>query len=125
MSRCAALLAVLLTPITLWAEPLTLTARYRVPNPGDLGGYEVREKTLQWEPRQTAIVICDMWDQHWCAGATKRVGEIAPRLDKVVAAARAKGVLIVHAPSDCMDFYKDTPQRKLAQSAPDAKNLPK
>ena len=32
---------------------------------------------------------------------------------------------ILHAPSDCMEFYKDTPQRKLAQSAPQAKNQPK
>ncbi|MFL5340360.1 MAG: ThuA domain-containing protein [Gemmataceae bacterium] len=125
MSRSATVLAVLLVPAVLRADPLTLTARYRVANPADLGGFEVREKTLAWEPKQTAIVICDMWDKHWCGGATQRVGEIAPRIDKVVIAARAKGVFIVHAPSDCMDFYKDTPQRKLAQSAPEAKNLPK
>jgi nicotinamidase-related amidase/type 1 glutamine amidotransferase len=125
MSCRAALIALLISPAVSFADPLTLTARYRFPNSTDLGGFEVREKTLKWEPRQTAIVICDMWDKHWCAGATQRVGEIAPRMDKVVAAARAKGVFIVHAPSDCMDFYKDTPQRKLAQAAPEAKNLPK
>jgi type 1 glutamine amidotransferase len=34
-------------------------------------------------------------------------------------------VLIIHAPSDCMDFYKDAPQRKLAMSAPAAPNAPK
>src|SRR5262249_27419409 len=33
-------------------------------------------------------------------------------------AARKQGVLIIHCPSDTMDFYKDTPQRKLAQAAP-------
>src|SRR5260370_22247095 len=125
MSCRAALIALLISPAVSFADPLTLTARQRVPNPADLGGFEVREKILKWEPKQTAIVICDMWDKHWCAGATQRVGEIAPRMDKVVAAARAKGAFIVHAPSDCMDFYKETPQRKLAQSAPEAKNLPK
>ena len=31
---------------------------------------------------------------------------------------RSRGVLIIHAPSDCMAFYKDTPQRKRALEAP-------
>jgi nicotinamidase-related amidase len=39
-------------------------------------------------------------------------------MNEVVAAARKKGALVIHCPSDTMDFYKDTPQRKLAQSAP-------
>ncbi len=43
---------------------------------------------------------------------------MAPKLNRVVAAARERGVLIVHAPSSCMEFYKDTPQRKRAQDAP-------
>src|SRR5205814_2832748 len=33
-------------------------------------------------------------------------------------AARARGVFIIHAPSTCTAFYKDTPQRKRAQNAP-------
>ena len=107
------------------ADPLAMTARSRVPNPADQGGYSVREQVIKWEPSQTAIVICDMWDMHWCAGATKRVGEMAPRMNQIVAEARNRGVFIVHAPSDCMDYYKDTPQRKLAQQAPEAKNQPK
>jgi hypothetical protein len=35
--------------------------------------------------------------------------------------ARAQGVFIIHAPSTCTGFYKDTPQRRRAQSAPFAK----
>ena len=35
--------------------------------------------------------------------------------------ARARGVFIIHAPSTCTGFYKDTPQRKRAQTAPFAK----
>ena len=65
-----------------------------------------------------------MWDQHWCQGATRRVGELAPAMNRAVAAARAKGVLIIHAPSSCMDAYKDHPARKRAQAAPKAANLP-
>jgi nicotinamidase-related amidase len=30
----------------------------------------------------------------------------------VLAAARERGVLIIHAPSECMDYYKDKPQRQ-------------
>jgi nicotinamidase-related amidase len=79
----------------------------------------VSEQTLQWDPRQTALVICDMWDRHWCAGATRRVGEMVGRLNDVANALRREGVLIIHCPSDTtMKFYKDTPQRKLAQQAP-------
>jgi hypothetical protein len=39
-------------------------------------------------------------------------------MNEVIKAARAKGVFIIHCPSDTMDFYKDFPQRKLAQAAP-------
>jgi nicotinamidase-related amidase len=62
---------------------------------------------------QTAIVICDMWDNHWCKGASGRVGVLADKMDPVLAHARKLGILIIHAPSDTMDFYAETPQRKL------------
>jgi nicotinamidase-related amidase len=73
------------------------------------------EKTVQqWNPHETAIIICDMWNQHWCKGATSRVAELAPRLNQLIVVARQQGMLIVHAPSDCMAYYKDSPGRKLA-----------
>jgi nicotinamidase-related amidase len=62
-----------------------------------------------------------MWDQHWCKGASARVAEMAPTMNRVVSEARRRGVLVVHAPSETMDFYKDTPQRKRAQLAPPVK----
>jgi nicotinamidase-related amidase len=66
-----------------------------------------------------------MWDNHWCKGATDRVRDIAVRLNRVAGEARDRGALIIHSPSDCMEFYQDTPQRRLAQQAPPAKNAPK
>ncbi|GIT38778.1 MAG: hypothetical protein Ct9H300mP7_6990 [Verrucomicrobiota bacterium] len=39
--------------------------------------------------------------------------------------ARAKGALIIHAPSSCMEFYKNHPARKRAQAAPGAAVQPK
>ena len=59
----------------------------------------------------TAIVVCDMWDKHWCRGASQRVGEMVPKANAFLKQARAAGLLIVHAPSETMDFYKSAPQR--------------
>jgi nicotinamidase-related amidase len=59
-----------------------------------------------------------MWDKHWCRGATERVGQMVPKLANVVNRARARGVLIIHAPSDTMDFYRDAPQRKAILALP-------
>jgi len=81
----------------------------------------VVEKALAWDPQKTALIICDMWDDHWCRGAAQRVTELAPVVNRFAHAARDRGVLVIHAPSTCVDFYKDTPQRKRAQAAPQAK----
>jgi nicotinamidase-related amidase len=59
-----------------------------------------------------------MWDDHTCPNAAKRVSQMAPRMNEVLKAARAKGVLIIHCPSGTMKFYDRHPGRKLAQSAP-------
>lgn len=74
----------------------------------------IKQEDQEWAPEETAIIICDMWNQHWCKGATARVAELAPTINKVITIARKKGVLIVHAPSDCMKYYSNTPGRKLA-----------
>src|SRR5256886_6747158 len=104
---------VLLTATTAFSEEFHLTARSRQAD-------EVSEKQLTWDASKTAVIICDMWDQHWCKGATERCGQIAPRINDLINAVRAKGGFIVHAPSDTMKTYEGTPGRKLAQSAPPA-----
>ena len=104
---------------------LILTARSRVEMPEGSGKFKVVGSQLEWETSQTAIIICDMWNQHWCKGATRRVAELAPYMNKVVCTASDKGVLIVHAPSGTIGHYKDHPARKIAQSAPKAANVPK
>ena len=69
-------------------------------------------------PARTAIMITDMWDKHWCRGATERVGQIALRMEPLLKKARAAGILIIHAPSETMDSYAGFEGRRLAQSAP-------
>jgi nicotinamidase-related amidase len=76
--------------------------------------------TQNLAPAKAAIVITDMWDKHWCRGATERVDQIALRMEPLLEKARAAGILIIHAPSETMDFYAGSEGRKLAQSAPHA-----
>lgn len=61
---------------------------------------------------ETAILLCDVWDNHWCSGATQRVDVMAPTIDSVVKTARENGVQIIHSPSGTLDFYADTPYRQ-------------
>jgi nicotinamidase-related amidase/type 1 glutamine amidotransferase len=106
-------------------DALNLVLRDRVPAQADAGRYEVRQRPQRWDPRQTAIIVCDMWDLHHCKRAVERVQEMAPRMNEVLSRARDQGVLIIHAPSDCMAAYEKTPMRQRARSAPPARNLPK
>jgi len=80
--------------------------------------FHVATTKATWKPQATAIVVVDMWNDHHCKSAAKRVVEMAPHMNKVLEAARRMGMLVIHSPSGCMDRYKDTPARKLAQAAP-------
>ena len=75
-------------------------------------GWTATEEKIRWTPENTAIVICDMWDRHWCDSATARVAAMAPHINSFVTRARNLGVTIVHAPSSTIEFYKDHPARK-------------
>src|SRR5437867_489672 len=99
-------------------EQLKFTQRSRAPSIKDKGDYDVVLKEATWNPKQTAVIVCDMWDSHHSLNAVKRVGEIAPRMNHVLEKARDMGMLIIHAPSSCMEPYKDHPGRKRAQDAP-------
>jgi nicotinamidase-related amidase len=117
----AALLSLLIMPVFSvdGADSLLhLTMRSRVPGSPDTNRFTVVEKNVAWDPKKTALIICDMWDDHWCKSAARRVGELAGPLNEVVKQARAKGIFIIHAPSSVTSFYEGTPQRKLAQAAP-------
>ncbi len=118
---CVASLALLVlapAPNRLCGAPLELRLRSLVQAESNKDEWQVGQKSVNWDPAHTAVVICDMWDQHWCRGATARVAEMAPRMNHVVSALRQRGLLIIHCPSETMDFYRDYPGRRLAQSAP-------
>ena len=105
-------------------DDLALVTRSRAPLPEDASRFRVVQKKVEWNPKQTAIIICDVWDQHWCEGATRRGAELAPHINDLACKARDMGMLIIHAPSGTMDSYENHPGRKIARSAPKAANLP-
>ncbi|MDP6717448.1 MAG: ThuA domain-containing protein [Pirellulaceae bacterium] len=100
---------------------IEMLARQQVETTPNSGTFRTARSNIKWLPSKTAIVICDMWNEHWCRGATRRVAEMAPRMNEVVQTAREEGVLIIHCPSSCLDFYKDTPMRAVAKNAPPIK----
>jgi len=104
--------------------PLQIRARSRNAVGRDAGSETIREETICLNPSQTAAILCDMWDTHWCASAAARTVAMAPRMDAVVRELRRRGVLIIHAPSDTMDFYKEHPGRRLALDAPASGDIP-
>ena len=105
------------------AGTFTLDTRSRARDAA--GDWAVRQQKVLWDAKATAIIVCDMWDLHHCKNAVGRVGEMAPRMNQLLNTARAEGALIIHAPSSCMDFYRDHPARKRAQDAPSAAVQPK
>jgi nicotinamidase-related amidase/type 1 glutamine amidotransferase len=108
------------TAVRLPAQELVLNLRSRVETDKGSERYNTVVKPAHWDASKTAIIVCDMWDKHWSTNASKRVAEMAPRMNEVLEAARKKGVFIIHCPSDTMDFYKGTPQRERARQAPRA-----
>lgn len=102
---------------------ILVTSQVTMTHTQEMLTFDVRElsntDSYEWAPAQTAIIVCDMWDDHWCATATNRVGEMAPRMNAFIAAAREKGITIVHAPSSTMEFYQDHAQRKKIQEYPE------
>lgn len=98
--------------------------RFRKETKVDSGRFHVITEQQNWQAKQTAFIVCDMWDLHHCLNATRRGAEVAPRMNAVLADARQRGATIIHAPSSCMDPYKDHPARARALAVPRTKTPP-
>lgn len=72
------------------------------------------------KPKHGAVIVCDMWNDHWCKGAARRVAELAPHVNRFINFMRNQGFLIVHCPSNTMEYYKDHPARQRILTAPEA-----
>jgi nicotinamidase-related amidase len=122
MRRTLALLLAL-PLLALAADPtrgLPLTLRTRHEAFKGSGEWVETNFKADLDPKKVALVICDMWDDHWCKSAARRCDALAKKASPVIAALRKRGVTIIHCPSDTMAFYADTAQRKATQKVPKA-----
>ena len=76
----------------------------------------VQERVLP--AQRTALLLCDIWDKHWSRGARERLEVMIPRMNALVSAVRDAGGQIIHAPSDTMDYYVDSPARARTRALP-------
>jgi nicotinamidase-related amidase len=96
---------------------LRLNLRERREEPKGSGNIKVVQRIVEWDVAETAIIVCDMWDDHHCKIAAQRVGVMAPRMNQVLTAARDRGVMIIFAPSETMNIYAGTTYRKRIELA--------
>ncbi len=80
--------------------------------------WAVQLQTRTFPAANVAIIICDMWDNHWSRGAVTREEALIPLMNRVIAAARERGMHIIHAPSETMDFYTAHPARQRMVAVP-------
>jgi nicotinamidase-related amidase len=97
---------------------LNLRQQSLVQDPGGHNVWQAKVAPAEWKAAETVLILCDVWDKHWCRGANERLAPMLPRMNETVKAARAAGITIIHAPSETMDFYKDSPARKRMMDAP-------
>jgi nicotinamidase-related amidase len=128
--RAAAGLGTILAFLGNWSAPVRaadvpLQLRYRVETARGSGRYHTLTRTEPWNPHRTAVIVCDVWDLHHCLNAVRRVQEFAPRLNRFLQAARARGMTVIHAPSDCLPAYEKHPARLRALAVPRARDIPR
>ena len=58
-----------------------------------------------WLTNQTAIIVVDMWDTHWCRSMASRVEALVEDMVSVLAAARRRGIQVIFAPAEVHNFY--------------------
>ncbi len=108
-----------------FADALKLQLRSQQERSAGSGFFKSQSRDESWSAKETAFIVCDVWDAHHCLNAVRRLEEFAPRMNDVLKEARKRGATIIHSPSDCMAAYEDHAARKRAVSAPAAKVKPK
>ncbi len=115
---------VMIVPSAADDSKLPLKLTYQVESGPGTGHFHRLVRDQEWSAAETAVIVCDVWDLHHCLNAVRRLEQFAPRLDRVLSAAREKGATIIHSPSDCMPAYEQHPARKRALAVPPAASLP-
>ena len=94
-------------------EPLSLRLQSQEQVKQDPGNeYRTVTRDEHWNPKKTAVIVCDMWDSHHCYRAVLRENQMVPRMESLLQELRHRGATIIHAPSSCVDAYADHPARR-------------
>lgn len=59
-----------------------------------------------------ALLICDLWDRHYCVSAMSRIDDLAGRVEPFASFLREAGGSIIHAPSGVVGAYRGHPARR-------------
>lgn len=123
---CLPVLLLLATtlPAQVPTQRIDVDLRYQQPVSPAGEQYHRLQRSESWNPQNTAVIVCDMWDSHHCVNAVRRVAELAPRIARFNEELRGRGVTIIHAPSSCMQAYANHPARQRAVATPKAVSMP-
>ena len=109
---------------TISAEEFHLNLRSQTQSVAGSSQFVRASAEATWSARETAVIVCDVWDKHHCLNAVRRMEEFLPRMNDVLKEARQRGATIIHSPSDCMPAYEHHPARQRAIDAPVAEPKP-
>ncbi len=73
--------------------------------------WQVETTSLVLPAEHACLLLCDVWDCHWCRGAVERLAVLVPQYNALVNVARQRGMRVIHSPSETMGFYADHPAR--------------
>ncbi len=59
------------------SQNLVLEMRSRTQQGNGISELQEEHRIVRWHPAETAVIICDMWDDHTCKAAASRVAEMA------------------------------------------------
>ena len=76
----------------------------------------------EWVASETVVIIIDMWQKVELQQINERTNEMVPAMNSMLNSLRNKGVLIIHAPSEGIDFYTGQTARLNAENTASASN---
>jgi nicotinamidase-related amidase len=83
-------------------------------------GWRTTDELITREPSRTALIIIDMWEKYWCPSDVQSQIALASMINLTAHYARARGMMVIHAPSDCLAAYNNSPAREWVKMLPRA-----
>ena len=87
ITRLALAACIGFSAIMAHSAPITFKARSQALSATSGGKYQSVESEVIWEAGKTAVIVVDMWDDHWCKSDVTRIREIATPMNHTLTAA--------------------------------------